>query len=202
MKVSRLHCVCRMDVRRSRSRYRSQRISLLCVRRLFNPLSAGRLQQRQAASRERQAAVTALCPGCGSDPGRLFCPGNVPVPAALEWFRLHFTCECCCFLNYGDRNTATATAIATATVAASVSALLASPAPACGLALLLRCFLPGILAGDHSRKCCVSTWYGRRSRILFKMLPRNRIFDASMSGPHKNAMITVNARFDAGYTHS
>lgn len=49
MKASRLHCVCCMYVRRSRcrSRYRSQRISLLCVRRLFNPPSAGRLQQRQ-----------------------------------------------------------------------------------------------------------------------------------------------------------
>lgn len=52
-------------------------------------------------------------------------------------------------------------------------------------------FLPG---QNRSRKCCVSTF--RRSRILFKMQPRNRIFDASMSGPHKDAtMITVNARF-------
>jgi len=53
-----------------------------------------------------------VCP----DPARL--PGSpaslrplvVPSPSiepslsALEWFRLHFTCECCCFLNYGDRN--------------------------------------------------------------------------------------------------
>lgn len=56
----------------------------------------------------------------------------------------------------------------------------------------LRCFLPG--AADHSRKCCVSTRFGLavhglgvRSRILFKTLPRNRIFDAGMSGYHKNA---------------
>lgn len=73
----------------------------------------------------------------------------------------------------------------------------------CGLALrrcshtvphcaALRCFLPG--AADHSRKCCVSTRFGLalhglgvRSRILFKTLPCNRIFDAGMSGYHKNA---------------
>lgn len=89
---------------------RSQRISLLCVRCSFNPFAP--------------AASPALCPG--SDSRSFVCPQPAPdvfAPprhtasarsavslfsepslSALEWFRLHFTCECCCFLNYGDRN--------------------------------------------------------------------------------------------------
>jgi len=93
---------------------------LLCVRCSFNPSAAA-------------AASAALCPGSRfqvqaaaqlqvvcmprSRPAPLL-PGSpaslrplvVPSPpiesslSALEWFRLHFTCECCCFLNYGDRN--------------------------------------------------------------------------------------------------
>lgn len=149
--------------------------------------------------------MTGLCPG--TEPCRLFCTPfppslcaslSVPSLTALEWFRLHFTCECCCFLNYGDRNTESERerskpsrdsnldcGLALRCVAATALCRTALRCAASFLELPLLTTVESVVFQRGSAWLCMG--FGVRSRILFKTLPRNRIFDAAMSGYHKNA---------------